>query len=547
MDLQGLQVFDFEALNWNRLYAIGIYNGKELKILAEPDKDNSYFVKWLLDNLEPDVIAYAHNGGRYDFLFIFEYLEKLGIGVKPYNLKVIHGSIAQFSLKWNNKRLIFRDSFLILPMGLKSLTYDFDVEHKKLTMEYNVGIEDKNFSEYFKNDLMGLYEVLRLSGLTKHLTIASNTMDIFTHIFYKDKMTANELPIENVFREGYRGGRTEIFKSYGTDLKYYDINSLYPSVMINNEYPLPIKDNFNKVFKINRDKLGIYKINADIENLNIPVLPMRKDNKLIFPIGHISGLYYTPEILKAEQMGYDISVEYGYEFKKTEPIFKGYIEHFYDIKKHSEGSKKAIAKLMLNSLYGKFGQRREQENYRFIEDGTISNLNYSAVKYFDSHSNFIHPEIAGMITANARVKLYELFEKAGLNNVYYCDTDSIITDSVLSTSNELGDIKLVDKIKEFIAISPKLYAYVKTDSEVDIKARGFKVKELKYEHFVKAHFEQDYNGFVEERDRVASFKERFKRRAVNKFADLIVVKKSIKTLYNKRILIDKINTIPIKV
>ena len=38
-------------------------------------------------------------------------------------------------------------------------------------------------------------------------------------------MERNSDDTENLFRKGYKGGRTEIFKMRGKDLNYYDINS----------------------------------------------------------------------------------------------------------------------------------------------------------------------------------------------------------------------------------------------------------------------------------------------------------------------------------
>ena len=545
MEDERFQVFDFEALNWNRLYAIGVYDGKDYKYIAERNKKNSYFVSWLLDNLHEDMVAYAHNGGKYDFIFIFQLCEELGL--KPYGIKLIHGSIGEFRLKYKDKRLIFRDSILILPAGLGALTKDFDVEHKKLKLSYEIGMEDSRFEDYFKNDVLGLYEVLERSGLTRYLTIAGASLSKFKNNFYNRKMERNEDDVEHFFRAGYKGGRTEIFKLYGKDLNYYDINSLYPSVMYDFAYPLPIKNNFKKVYDIDYSKLGIYDITAKIDNINIPVLHLNIDGKFIFPTGTIHGLFYTPEIKKAKEMGYDISVNYGYEFIKTDYIFRDYVKYYYNIKQNAKGSQRAIAKLMLNSLYGKFGQRREREITSLVYDGSYSNMNFIQKKYWDSTSDFIHPEIAGIVTSYARARLYELFQKAGLDNVYYCDTDSIFTDKELETSNKLGDIKLEGKIKEFIAIAPKLYSYIDDVDDFHIKAKGFKEAQFVFDDFKKGLFDRDLSKFVEQRDKVASFKERFKRNGIKGFGDLLNVNKHLRGFYDKRIVVDKVNTIPISI
>ena len=539
------QVFDYEAYNWNNAYAIGIYDGIDLKILAEDGKDNFYFTEWLLDNLADKVTAYAHYGGKYDFMFVFQYCEKHKI--KPYGIKLINGVVAEFRIKYKKKTLIFRDSGLILPESLKNLTYSFDVEHKKLEMNYNIGLKDVRFKDYFTNDLKGLYEVLFKSNLTGHLTIAGSALHNFTHIFYTKKMIRNNDVTERYFRDAYKGGRTEIFKLYGKDLNYYDINSLYPSVMYDFEYPLPVKNNFKKVKEFDFERIGVYDITAEIEDLHIPVLHKNINGKFIFPIGKFTGRYYSSEILKALEMGYKITINSGFVFLKTAPIFKTYIEHYYQIKQYESGAKKAIAKLMLNSLYGKFGQRRDRETHQILEDNTLSNLNYSSKKYWDGSSNFIHPEIAGIITANARMRLYELFQKAGLKNIYYCDTDSIMTDSVLSTSSELGGLKEVDKIKEFIAIAPKLYAYQNLNKEILIKAKGFHEKTLNFETFKNGLFKQDLSGFKEEREKMSSFKERFKRNNINNFTDLIRINKHLRGFYDKREILNDFSTKPLKI
>lgn len=545
MENKGFQVLDFEALNWNKLYAIGIYDGVNYRYIAEKNKDNSYFVKWLLDNLEPDKVCYAHNGGKYDFIFLFQFCES--INNKPYGIKLIHGSIAEFRIKYNNKRYIFRDSLHILPASLKNLTVDFDVEHKKLKMDYDIGIDDERFEDYFKNDILGLYEVLEKSNLTNHLTIASGALDSFRKNFYTLPMERNDDDVEHLFREGYKGGRTEIFKLYGKNLKYYDVNSLYPSVMYDFEYPLPIKNNFKKVYSFDKDKLGIYDIVAQIDDLKIPVLHKNVNGKFIFPVGTVNGLFYTPEINKAVEMGYKVKVNYGYEFIKTDFLFKKYVEHYYTIKKSSKGSQRAIAKLMLNSLYGKFGQRRNREVVELdYEEGVWSNMNFNLKKYWDSTSSFIHPEIAGLVTANARVRLYELFQKAGLDNIYYCDTDSIFTDKELKTSDKLGDIKLEGNIKEFIAIAPKLYSYIDADNELEVKAKGFKTAKFTFDDF-KLGLNGNLEKFVEQRDKLASFKERFKRNSMNNFGELLNVNKHLRGFYDKRKVIENYDTVPLRI
>jgi hypothetical protein len=152
-----------------------------------------------------------------------------------------------------------------------------------------------------------------------------------------------------------------------------------------------------------------------------------------------------------------------------------------------------------------------------------------------------------MITANARTRLYDLFQKAGLEHVYYCDTDSIITDTTLPTSSRLGEIKQVDTIKEFIALAPKLYAYETRNKEILIRAKGFKEGNLKFNDFKNGLFKQDLSGFKEEREKMSSFKERFIRNNVNEFTGLLKTSKHLRGFYDKREILPDFSTKPLRI
>ena len=69
-------------------------------------------------------------------------------------------------------------------------------------------------------------------------------------------------------------------------------------------------------------------------------------------------LYLTSIDFKLVERHYNI--EYCeflemYGFITTNKLFVDYIDYWYGIKNKEKGAKKQLAKLMLNSLYGKFG------------------------------------------------------------------------------------------------------------------------------------------------------------------------------------------------
>jgi len=550
-ELKSFKVFDTEALDWNRLYAIGIYDGKQVLTHISDNESNSAFIEWLLNNLNDGDVVYAHNGGKYDFLFLFQYIQQNKLKIR--DIKVIHASVVMLRIEYKGKVIEFRDSFAILPVSLKNLTIDYNVEHKKLQMDYNLGINDKRFVEYFKNDLMGLYEVLEQSKeLLNSYTIASATMNNFLKNFYKKKISNYSFKVDELFRKGYYGGRVEIFKMRGENLHYYDVNSLYPSVMYDFEYPLIENNNLEYVNKFIPDALGYYYVKVKVpEDEYIPLLPYKdKEGKLLFPQGTWQAWYYSPELAKAIELGYDVKVLKGYIFKRTDYIFRDFVSYYYEIKKHSSGAKKFIAKLMLNSLYGKFGQHRELDTFEVSEDSPymyLPYLNLVRVKTL-SYAKYIHSEIAGLITSYARLRLYSLFERAGKENIYYCDTDSIITSKELSTSDALGDIKNEDNIKSFIAINPKVYAYITTDnSKIVIKAKGLDAKALKYQDFENALYKGDFSAFIFQFERLATFKEVKTRKQVKGFGDKLKIIRQMRKHYSKRYILNNFDTKPIVV
>jgi hypothetical protein len=74
------------------------------------------------------------------------------------------------------------------------------------------------------------------------------------------------------------------------------------------------------------------------------------------------------------------------------------------------------------------------------------------------------PVIAAHVTANARLYLWSLIEKAGRENVFYCDTDSLIVNRMgyynLESEiqeNTLGKLKIETQSPYLIVNAPKDY------------------------------------------------------------------------------------------
>lgn len=362
-------------------------------------------------------------------------------------------------------------------------------------MEYNKRdcLITKKYSELIQDEMITSKGKMRV-------TAASSSMDLFRRAYlkapiYKEQLFIQKKSVNDLLFKAYYGGRTEIFKrGFVKNIKVYDFNSLYPSVMLN-DYPKP--DSAKFVTYPHKDILeyeGVSCVELDIPYSFIPILPYRRE-KLLFPYGHIKKSCYTNiEIRKAIEYGAKVKTIYWTIFyKKTFPYFKDYVTDSY--KKRLEYQKEnnplqQIQKLYMNTLYGKFAQRHKQEfkyidletsedreqDWKDIRDDTYTkHLDISMTGYISKDvrhdADFQIPIFSIYTTAYGRLKLWDIMNKY---DGYYVDTDSLFTRKELPTSEALGDLKLEREIKKGILIKPKSYYIMDKDDMDIIKLKGIR-------------------------------------------------------------------------
>lgn len=570
-------VFDIETRNWIYPYALSFYDGNIYKVFKGVNCITD-FIKFIVRHKYRGYNIYAHNGGKFDFNFLLNELRGFDFPFKIIaqsgrivELKVYQNNDELKKLKsWNNVKFV--DSYMLLPYSLDKLTKDFNVKHKKLNFMGNLKDKrdyeylyelykkkDKRFDNYIMNDCYGLYEVLIKfheiiynRGGNVGLTLASTSLKTFKKSYLNTGIKMAKRSVNDEMRLAYYGGRTEIFKQFVNGKKYYwyDINSLYPFVMFNHKYPIsPPKTILNPTKETIFEHMGITKCKVKApKNIEIPLLPYRH-NKLFFPIGEFEGYWDNCLLVKAYELGYKITPLKAFVFD-SDYIFKDYINTFYKLKKQSK-SKTApyiIAKLLMNSLYGKFGQNQDSEQIIKIKGDVsdyevtdIIDIDYGLYKVkSESKGNHFIPQISIHVTALAQLYLYEFFELILKNGheVFYCDTDSIATDyGKLKCGKDLGQWKLEHKFTKGYFLLPKTY-WIKLldEKENKIRAKGYISsfqKNLNEKCFRLALFDKNYKGFEMVSDeKILPFKSSFKRHG--SFVSKDVVKKSIKTLYDKR-------------
>ena len=169
--------------------------------------------------------------------------------------------------------------------------------------------------------------------------------------------------------------------------------------------------------------------------------------------------------------------------KDTVNLFKDYVIQMYSkrLMYKSEGNTMGnlFTKLLLNSLYGKFAQKVERKELGFIFEEPKPKKGYQWIfepyrdsnvgiwKLVDDQGKVVFKEgynnvvsFASYTTSMARIKLYEavqdVYQYGG--EVYYTDTDSIISDIKIEDSKELGKLKIEDT-GIFVGYAPKVYKF----------------------------------------------------------------------------------------
>jgi len=296
-------------------------------------------------------------------------------------------------------------------------------------------------------------------------TLASQAMNAYRHRFMKHQIMIheNERAIE-LERDSYFGGRVECFQigKVNETLYYLDVNSLYPSVMADNEYPTAI-DRYHPTCTIDylRELLTTHSVTARVRVVtDEPVYPFYKNQRLMFPTGEFLVALSTPELLYALEHGHIKEVCETAAYKRA-PIFGEYVNQLYAARRrYAEAGNPAFSfmcKIMLNSLYGKFGQKaakwedvrqalpddpidwfeQEREGAPVLRYRNRAGLIQVRQTVGESADSF--PAIAAHVTAYGRMKLWSLMQKAGRETVFYCDTDSLVV-------NETGYSRLISHI-----------------------------------------------------------------------------------------------------
>lgn len=543
--------YDVESNNWIDFEFLGLYDGNEFqKFDSIP-----MFLNHIDQKKFEGITFFAHNGGKFDDLFLIEPMYK-----KRWNVSILErgGRIILINVETlKGISFKFADSIALMKSSQEKLAKAFGVKHQKVKFDFSkhrVSKRNKEIVRRCKNDCVGLYELLQTFYGQEFihepkLTIASQAMNTFLNKFTDAELVTLPAKYEDVFREHfYSGGRVEVYKGRG-HVFVYDVRSLYPTVMLEE---MPTGD-CKKVHTFDRERIGFYHV--EIKSMpDFYISPfLVKKFKNIFPVGR--GMYYCSSALLSylkKQYGIRFNVLVGYVFKEKEHLFVDYVKYFYKMKsEHGKDAIGYISKLMLNSLYGKFNQRREnntievfngQNNFCMIEQEEAKKFHLCNVVK-TNHAKFICPYIGSYITELARLYHWKLMQRDP-QSVFYCDTDSVFTSNRKAFDPLVGEkIGQLSFEGEFdgVFLGNKTYALQNKKTE-KVVFKGFKAEDFSFDELEDALLCN--SSLTETHQHILSYKECLRResdldRKRGTFLKLVTTTKStIPADYDKRKLFD---------
>lgn len=397
------------------------------------------------------------------------------------------------------KKMTFKDIFNVMPgQSVKKLGQLINLPKLEVNGNFDNEYYCQRDSEivfwalqHYKKELSKIDVELKTTAASTAFSALSNTIPILKN----SKLTTEQ---NNYFREGYYGGRTEVFNTakITDEVNGYDIISSYPYAM--SKITIPDTTFITDKFLI--DKHGMSDVTITAPNLHIPYLPFR-DEKLLFPVGTFRAKYTHFELREAIKLGYKIiEVHSSISFEKEEELtLKEFIEKTFNsrnvFKKEKNEVMSYVLKIILNSSYGKLGQGKEFTELvpynpeEKIIGGEIFGNNQIIKKTIDDkyppYTNFY---LAALITAQARHNIYQYLIIRPKDTVY-CDTDSIYIKNKLDEKllgNKLGDLEHQHTVKECHFVAPKVYYVKLADETTYYKCRGV-WGDLAQEYFTKGH------------------------------------------------------------
>lgn len=414
----------------------------------------------------------------------------------------------------NIKKVTFYDSMKLLPMSVEKIANSFHLPIKKGKIDYDAHNDlpygspmTEEEKEYIINDVQIVAHAINYfqsQGLDR-ITIGSCAMAEYKKLIGQ-RAFDRYFPVlhhHDDIKQSYRGGFTYVNpkfaeKTVGNGV-VLDVNSLFPWVMRTKLLPhgTPI---FYKG-KYEPDELyplytQMFKCEFELKPGKIPTIQNRRFGSEYITSSNDEQMTLCLNSVDLELFleNYDVYNPIwlrGWKFMGSTGLFDEYVDKWSDAKikarKEENWGLYMIAKLFLNSLYGKFGTSRERRSKIPYMDGNV-------VAYKDTdpeQTDGVYVAMASFITSYAREKTIRAAQQicddyeAGRSKIQFCyaDTDSLhcvsedhsLPEGLHIDPYELGAWKYESRFDRAKFLRAKCYIENST-GKVDDPAAEYKLK-----------------------------------------------------------------------
>lgn len=425
---------------------LAIYDGERTEFFPSWDTFLAFLIAHREDKKYRKFIA--HYGGGFDYVSFVEHLTKQ-TKIK-YDCIMSQSKIVLLCVYMHETRFEFMDSSNVMPgASLDKLCRIFDVPNRKLEgVDRNdiEGLKRRNpvrYYEYLRLDVVSLYQVCKsferyLEIDFMPITLAALALYLYRRRFLKRVLFSPRKPVDEFISKAYAGGRVEVFRAgKHENIGLYDVNSLYPAVMRDALFPVgtPVGTGW-----YHPELIGVYHVRFRQADRTIPpILWMKDETYGLEFVYEGEGHFFSMELDQALKHGVEFEVVSGYVWLHAELLFRDFVDHYYNLRMQNKGNAlDYICKILLNSLYGKFGQKEkkfiltrlnwDEVRDRLLEDGAeVRDYDPERGLYEVSRPRRVSHRvvnIAAQVTAMGRVRLNEEII-ANADRIVYCDTDSI--------------------------------------------------------------------------------------------------------------------------
>lgn len=411
--------------------------------------DIDSFFEWSSKNSS---VTYFHNLA-YDGSFIIDALLRRGYvhvrnrpesGMSFSTLIDGTGKFYSITVNFDGHITEYRDSFKKLPMSVAAIAGAFDTPESKGEIDYTalrpVGYDPTDEEwDYLRRDVLIVAMAMREAmsqGMT-HMTISSDSMSEYQTLIGGRRLFLKRFPILNPdiddsVRQAYRGGYTYANTLTAGRLvgegSVYDVNSLYPYVM--STRPLPYGSATVFSGEPPRDCLWVASASvvARLREDHVPCIQVKKNP--LFRGTEYQEVIDEPVTVSMTSVDYALWCDHydlevlewhgGVFFKSADDMVSEYVDKWMEVKETSTGGRRTIAKLFLNSLYGKFAKNTDVTGkVPVMEDGVVR-LKKGPHEACDP----VYTPLGVFVTAWARDYTVRAAQR-NFDRFLYADTDSL--------------------------------------------------------------------------------------------------------------------------